>query len=69
MTLSSLPAHLARLRDEFGLSLLTPEDVDGWWRRRTKVQCVQYGNGVRLEGEGSERTRIAIVREKVGKLE
>jgi len=33
------------------------------------MKPVQNGDGVRVEGESSAQTRIAIVREKVGRLE
>ena len=65
----SLLAHLAQLRDAKGLWISTPGEVDRWWRRRATMTLVEDGDGVRIEGEGSERARIAYAGEKDGRLE
>jgi len=64
----SLLAHLAELRDEKGLWIPTSGKVDRWWRQRAKMTIVEDQHGVRIEGEGSERARVAYASEKDGKL-
>jgi len=64
----SLLAHLAQLRDEKNLWIPLPGEVDRWWRQRDKMTIVGDDRGVRIEGEGSERARIAYASEMNGKL-
>jgi hypothetical protein len=64
----SLLAHLAQLRDEKKLWIPIPGEVDRWWRQRAKMTIVDDQDGVRIEGEGSERARVAYASEKDGKL-
>jgi hypothetical protein len=64
----SLLAHLARLRDEKKLWIPLPGEVDRWWRQRAKMTIVEDQHGVRIEGEGRERARVAYASEKDGKL-
>jgi hypothetical protein len=63
-----LLAHLAKLRDEKKLWIPLPGEVDRWWRQRAKMTIVEDQHGVRIEGEGSERARVAYASEKDGKL-
>lgn len=64
----SLLKHLAQLRDEKGLWIPTSGEVDRWWRQRAKMTIVEDQHGVRIEGEGSERARVAYASEVKGKL-
>jgi len=64
----SLLTHLVQLREEKGLWIPMAEEVDRWWRQRAKMKLVEDERGVRIEGEGSERARIAYASEKDGKL-
>ena len=64
----SLLAHLAQLRDEKKLWIALPGEVDRWWRQRARMTLVEDQHGVRIEGEGSERARVAYASEKDGKL-
>ena len=64
----SLLRHLAQLRDEKGLWIPMSGEVDRWWRQRAKMTIVEDQNGVRIEGEGSERARVAYASEVNGKL-
>jgi hypothetical protein len=64
----SLLAHLAHLRDEKRLWIPLPGEVDRWWRQRAKMTIVEDYHGVRIEGEGSERARVAYASEMNGKL-
>jgi len=64
----SLLTHLAQLRDEKKLWIPLPGEVDRWWRQRAKMTIVEDDQGVRIEGEGSERARVAYASEVDGKL-
>jgi hypothetical protein len=63
-----LLAHLAKLRDENGVWTALPKDVARWWRQRSEMRLVEDENGLRIEGEGKERARIAYASEKDGRL-
>ena len=60
--------HLSRLRDEMGVWIPTSGEVNRWWRQRAEMMLVEDERGVRIEGEGSERARIAYASLKDGKL-
>jgi hypothetical protein len=64
----SLLAHLAQLRDEKKLWIPIPGEVDRWWRQRAKMTIVEDQHSVRIEGEGSERARVAYASEVNGRL-
>ena len=64
----SLLAHLAQLRDEKKLWVPSSGEVDRWWRQRAKMVIVEDQNEVWIEGEGSERARVAYASEVNGKL-
>jgi hypothetical protein len=55
----ALLSHLAELRQTRGVWIATPGDVNRWWRQRAGMRIVEDREGVRIEGEGSERARIA----------
>jgi hypothetical protein len=54
-----LLSHLAELRQTRGVWIATPGEVNRWWRQRAGMRIVEDREGVRIEGEGSERARIA----------
>jgi hypothetical protein len=64
----TLLAHLSRIRRDKGLWITTPNEVNRWWRQRAAMRLVEDGNGIRIEGAGSERARIAYATEKLGQL-
>jgi hypothetical protein len=64
----ALLSHLAKLRDERGVWIALPRDVARWWRQRSEMKLVEDENGLRIEGEGKERARIAYASEKDGRL-
>jgi hypothetical protein len=64
----ALLSHLATLRDERRVWTALPNAVATWWRQRSKMQLVEGANGLRIEGEGKERARIAYASEKCGRL-
>jgi hypothetical protein len=67
-TYEALLAHLARLRQEKGIWITTPGEVNRWWRQRSQMKLVDDRDGLRIEGAGSERARIAYASEKDGQL-
>jgi len=64
----TLLAHLAQRRDQNGLWVTTPGEVNTWWRQRDEMTIVEDGGELRIQGEGSARARIAFAREKEGRL-
>jgi hypothetical protein len=67
-TYEALLARLARLREEKGVWIATPGEVNRWWRQRAQMNLVEDGAGLRIEGTGSERARIAYATEESGQL-
>jgi len=65
----ALLSHLAKLRDERNVWTALPKEVARWWRQRSEMKLVEDGHGLRLEGEGKERARIAYAVERDGHLE
>jgi hypothetical protein len=63
-----LLAHLAFLGQQQKVWLAAPGEIDRWWRQRSKMALVFDGETWRVEGEGSERARIAYASEKDGQL-
>jgi hypothetical protein len=64
----ALLSHLAKLREERGIWAALPKDIAQWWRQRSEMRLVEDENGLRIEGEGQERARIAYASEKDGRL-
>lgn len=64
----ALLGYLDCLREEKGIWITTPGEVNRWWRQRAKMQLVECGDGWQIEGEGKERARIAYATELDGKL-
>ncbi len=54
--------HLVRLRGERRLWFALPGEVDGWWRRRSRMRVAGGPDAWRVEGPGSERARVAFAR-------
>ena len=51
--------HLAHLHDAKSCWLALPGDVERWWRARSRMTLVPDRDGWRIEGDGSDRARIA----------
>jgi len=64
----ALLAHLVQLRDQNGVWIATPGEVNRWWRQRRDMELIEDGNNWRLQGLGTERAKIAYASEKDGKL-
>jgi hypothetical protein len=63
-----LLSYLAGLRRDRGIWTATPGEVNRWWRQRAEMKIVEDEEGVRIEGEGSERARIAYASQVDGRL-
>lgn len=64
----SLLGHLSRLREQNGLWVTTPGEVDRWWRQRVKMRLTESNGCVRIEGEGSKAARVAYASDDNGRL-
>lgn len=63
-----LLGHLAYLREKLFVWATLPGEINKWWRTRSELKLVQDGQGWRIEGEGSERARIAYAHLIDGRL-
>src|ERR1019366_10637229 len=59
-TYKSLLSSLARLRRKHGVWVALPRDVSRWWRQRDCMVLTRKGGNWSVEGEGSERARVAF---------
>jgi hypothetical protein len=67
--IKSSPANvLFSLRDEKNVWIPTSSEVNRWWRQRREMKLVRQGDGWKIEGDGSERARIAYASERDGQL-
>jgi hypothetical protein len=64
----ALLAHLAQLRQNEGIWIARPDHVNSWWRQRAAMELIEDADGLRIEGPGSERARIAYATERGGQL-
>jgi hypothetical protein len=67
-TFEALLDHLANLRDKQNVWTALPREIDQWWRQRAKMKLVPTGSTWKIEGEGSEKARIAWAAETEGEL-
>jgi hypothetical protein len=63
-----LLAHLASIRQRKNAWVATPGEIDRWWRQRSKMELASDGDAWRIEGDGSERARVAYATERDGEL-
>ena len=64
----ALLAHLAQLRKTEGIWIARPDHLNSWWRQRAGMELIADATGLRIEGPGSERARIAYATEREGQL-
>jgi hypothetical protein len=60
--------YIAKLKDERQVWLAMPGEINRWWRQRHRMQLSRTSNGWKIEGEGSERSRVAHARIIDGQL-
>jgi hypothetical protein len=63
-TYYDLLGYLAQLRREQRVWICLPRDANAWWRARQNMRLVNKTGKWQIEGEGSERARVAYVRLK-----
>ena len=56
----ALLEYLARMREERGIWIALPREVDRWWRERSQMRIVGDEGTWRIEGPGKERARLAF---------
>ena len=61
-TYERLLKYLADLKTNHNLWIARPGEISDWWRARTQMHLVQGGGTCRVEGQGSERARVAYAR-------
>jgi hypothetical protein len=64
-----LLAYLASLRSTEGIWITPPDQVNQWWRARAEMELVEDNQGLRIEGRGSERARIAYAKPSGDRLQ
>jgi hypothetical protein len=57
-----LLTHIARLRDDLGVWVALPGEVERWWRSRSQMTLVSEGRNWRIEGPDAHRARVAFAR-------
>jgi len=67
-TYEALLGYLTHLRDEKGIWITTPSEVNRWWRQRSAMHLIETNGGWRIEGAGQERARIAYASEEDGQI-
>jgi hypothetical protein len=55
----SLLTYLCQIRAEKNVWIAVPREIDGWWRARNQMQLIVWNGNSQIQGEGSERARIA----------
>ena len=59
-TYKNLLSSLASLRRKHGVWVALPRDVSSWWRQRDCMVLTRKGENWSVEGEGSEKARVAF---------
>ena len=65
---TELLRQLVALREERGVWIALPSEVDAWWRDRRAMRLVPDGASWRIEGRGRERARLAYARLRDGRV-
>jgi len=68
VTYEMLLGYLQSLKAERNVWMPLPGEAASWWRQRSKMRLVEADGNWKINGEGSERARIAYAREKDGKI-
>jgi hypothetical protein len=64
----ALLRELQCLKEQKGVWITIPGEVNRWWRQRAELTVVGDGDDWRIEGPGKERARVAYASEKEGRL-
>ena len=65
---ADLLRHLGNLREQHGLWVALPGEVNRWWRNRQSMKLVRAGDGWRVEGPDRHRARVAYATLDDGRL-
>jgi hypothetical protein len=68
MVYKSLLGYLVDLRNERGIWITRPQEVDRWWRERSLMKLVSEGGEWRITGKGKERSRLAYASRRDGQI-
>lgn len=60
--------HLAILRENLGLWVALPSEIDAWWRNRREMILVRDGQSWKIEGPDAKRARVAFASLKDGRV-
>ncbi len=60
--------HILSLRETRSIWFALPGEINRWWRERSQLQLVPYGDCWQIRGRGSERARLAFASLVKGKL-
>jgi hypothetical protein len=60
--------HLAILRENAGLWIALPAEINAWWRNRSQMKLVEEGSSWKIEGPDADRARLAFASMKNGKV-
>jgi hypothetical protein len=52
--------YLGQLRDDQGVWIALPRDVNDWWRERSRLRLERDGAAWKIVGEGGDRARLAF---------
>jgi hypothetical protein len=63
-----LLGYLQSRREKNELWCALPQEVDRWWRDRSKMTVVKHGDSWGIEGEGAESATLAYARNLNGRL-
>jgi hypothetical protein len=61
-TYRALLAFLAELESEHKMWIALPDQVNEWWRQRSRMTMVPDGTGWRIEGPGKDRAQLAYAK-------
>lgn len=59
-TYRGLLGLISNLREERGVWVALPLEVNRWWRQRSRMRLVRQDNTWRIDGPGKERARVAV---------
>ena len=66
---TELLRYVSELREQRNLWVALPSEINRWYRQRRQMQLVRDGRDWKIQGEGSERARVAYARLVDGRVE
>jgi hypothetical protein len=65
---TALLSRLAALREERGVWIAPPSEVNAWWRQRAGMRLVRTADSWTIDGAGADRARLAFARLDGGRI-